>query len=215
MLPSELVSLDVDSLDLLDFLKEEDEAILREKSLSVRSFNDPKLVKFVDLLIDKMRDESAPGIGISSIQVGVAMRLFVIDKIGAMNQDYAKEHNVDLRHCFDSDLEARGYSNSIDELTVFINPKITYLSDDKIPFNEGCLSLLGAHADVYRSRLVHVEYYDLANNLCSGKFYGLPSVCVQHEYDHLEGILYIDHLNVKDRETVIAKMKKRSRREIE
>jgi len=104
------------------------------------------------------------GIGLAAVQVGVLKRLFVID-IPELEVQY-----------------------------VMINPKIVKYSEKKIEYEEGCLSIPGVNADVFRSKEIVVDYTDIEGNSKRLKAKDLLSVCIQHENDHLDGIVFIDRL---------------------
>ena len=89
-----------------------------------------------------------------------------------------------------------------DDLLVFINPKLT-LKGKKVVFTEGCLSLPGINADVERYEELHIEYYDIDFQKQEADVEGLLAIAIQHENDHLDGILYIDRLSKEYREEVL------------
>ena len=110
------------------------------------------------------------GLGLASPQVGKSIRLFVID--GAP----LEEDNPDMK----------------DFKRVFINAKIVEREGDKVPFNEGCLSIPLIREDVIRPSRVRMEYYDEEFNFHDEWFDGMAARVIQHEYDHIEGILFTD-----------------------
>lgn len=93
--------------------------------------------------------------------------------------------------------------------TIFINPEIVYKSTEKIISNEGCLSIPGYNDNVSRYREIKINYNDLNGNLCEYDASGIISIILQHEIDHLNGILFIDHLSKLKKNIVLRKQKKR------
>ena len=140
---------------------------------------DAELRRLVDDMFETMYD--APGIGLAAIQVGVPKRVLVIDL-----QDRGEP-------------EAEGARDP----RVFINPELFDPSDDRNLYNEGCLSVPDQYAEVERPARVHARWLDLEEALD-----GLLATCLQHEMDHLEGVLFIDHLSRLKREMVLKKLEK-------
>lgn len=122
---------------------------------------------------------AAPGVGLAANQVGVLKRLIVID---------TSEENNDLR--------------------VFVNPEVVAHSDELEEFEEGCLSLKGLYEKVKRPERVTVRAQDLDGKPFELEADGLLAVCVQHEIDHLEGIVFIDHLSRLKKDRARAKLRK-------
>ena len=119
------------------------------------------------------------GIGLAAIQVGVLKRLFVID----IPDMFGGKH-------------------------VFINPVIKDLSKERSVYDEGCLSIPGINSEVERAAKVTVEYTDLKGKRKTLKASGLLATCIQHEYDHLEGILFVDRLEPETRLAKIREFKR-------
>ena len=134
-------------------------------------------------MFDTMYD--APGVGLAAIQVGVPSRVVVMDL---------------------SKREAEA------EPRVFINPEITWSSEEKSPYEEGCLSIPDVHEDVERPARVKIRYLDLDGKPHEEDAEGLFSTCIQHEVDHLNGILFIDHISKLKRERIIKKFTKAAKR---
>ncbi|MBD23209.1 MAG: peptide deformylase [Alphaproteobacteria bacterium] len=151
---------------------------LKHKSVDVDRF-DQSLQKTIEDMFETLY-ASGNGIGLAAPQVGIKKRIVVID---------IKKDDV---------------SNPI----AFINPKIIKLSEEKFINEEGCLSVPEYYADVERSKEVEVEWFDNAGIRKSTTFTGLMSICIQHEIDHLDGILFIDYLSKLKRKLVIEKLKK-------
>jgi peptide deformylase len=163
--------------------------ILRGQSAPVESVTDG-----VSRLIRDMFDTmyAAPGIGLAAIQVAVPRRLLVIDL-----QDPEEEDGEPVRRPH-----------------VFINPEILHSSDARKIYNEGCLSIPDQYAEVERPDIVRLRWIDEHGKAQEGEFDGLMSVCLQHEVDHLNGVLFIDHLSRLKRDMVVKKvLKARKERE--
>ena len=151
---------------------------LKHKSSIVEKF-DQGLVKTIKDMFDTLY-ASGNGIGLAAPQVGIKKRIVVID---------IKKEDV---------------SNPM----TFINPKIVKFSDEKFINEEGCLSVPEYYADVERAKEVEVEWFDDFGRKNKKKLSGLLSICIQHEIDHLDGILFIDHLSALKRKMAVQKIKK-------
>jgi peptide deformylase len=127
----------------------------------------------------------APGIGLAAIQVGVPSRVIVMDL---------------------SKREAEA------EPRVFINPEITWVSEETSLYEEGCLSIPDIHEDVERPSRVKIRYLDLDGSPQEEDAEGLFATCIQHEVDHLNGILFIDYISKLKRERIIKKFAKAAKR---
>ncbi|MGE0597228.1 MAG: peptide deformylase, partial [Hyphomonadaceae bacterium] len=90
----------------------------------------------------------------------------------------------------------------------FVNPEILWQSDDLVPYEEGCLSVPEIYDEVDRPARVRIRYLDYKGKEIEEECDGLYAVCIQHEMDHLEGVLFIDHLSRLKRETVLRRLKK-------
>ena len=136
----------------------------------------------LDELIGNMWDTmyAAKGVGLAAPQIGLSVRLFVIDAT-----PFLDDENMD-------DFELNSIKNF---KKVFINPKIIEENGNLWEFNEGCLSIPEIREDVSRRSKIVIEYFD--ENFQSNKLElsGLAARVVQHEYDHIEGILFIDHIS--------------------
>jgi peptide deformylase len=129
---------------------------------------------------------AAPGIGLAAIQVGVPQRILVID----------------LQEPEDEDGEG------VKDPRVFINPEIVEHSDQDVPYTEGCLSVPDQYAEVDRPDRIRARWLDLDGKAHEEEITGLLATCLQHEMDHLEGILFIDHLSRLKREMILKKLTK-------
>jgi peptide deformylase len=157
--------------------------ILRQKSTPVEAFT-PELQTLIDDMFDTMY--AAPGIGLAAIQVGVPKRLLVIDL-----QEPEEEEGEPVRRPM-----------------VFINPEILSESETTVPYQEGCLSVPEMYAEVERPDRVRARWQDREGKTHEEELDGLLGICLQHEMDHLEGILFIDHLSRLKREMILKKLAK-------
>ena len=151
---------------------------LRLKSEPVRRV-DAGIKKLVDEMFETMY--KAPGIGLAAIQVGVAKRVITLD--------LSKKEN---------DHQPR----------VFVNPEIIWKSEEKTTREEGCLSIPDYYEEVERPSQVKVKYLDLDGKSHEIKADGLLATCLQHEIDHINGVLFIDHISKLKRDRVIKKFTK-------
>jgi peptide deformylase len=129
---------------------------------------------------------AAPGIGLAAIQVGVPRRILVIDL-----QEPEEEGGEPVR-----------------DPRVFINPEIVEHSDRDVPYTEGCLSVPDQYAEVDRPDRIRARWLDLDGKLREEEIEGLLATCLQHEMDHLNGVLFIDHLSRLKREMILKKIAK-------
>ncbi|HRQ61153.1 MAG TPA: peptide deformylase [Alphaproteobacteria bacterium] len=152
------------------------------------------------------------GIGLAANQVGIANRLFVMDLDPASWAYEGEEKGGVLRigAARPSGEDEGSEEEAAPKLfpKVFINPEITWASDQKSVYEEGCLSIPRHYADVERPAKVRVKYIDLSGNTVEEEAEGLVSHCVQHEIDHLNGVLFIDYLSSLKRNMIIRKMEK-------
>ena len=135
--------------------------------------------KLIDDLFDTMYKSN--GIGLAAVQVGILKRILVID---VSTKDEKKEP------------------------LSFINPKIKKISNDTSTYEEGCLSIPDTFIEIERPKICEVEYIDVNGKLKNLKCEGLLSTCVQHEINHLDGKLIIDHLSKLKRDMIIKKISK-------
>lgn len=153
---------------------------LREISKPVEIF-DENLKKLTQDMLETMY--SAKGIGLAAPQVGVLQRVVVIDT--RPTDDEGKRYKYD---------EMAELEKTIPQPLVLINPRIIK-GEGKTTFDEGCLSVPSFYETVQRYNVIEVETYDLNGNKKTFKTDGLLAICIQHELDHLEGKLFIDHLS--------------------
>jgi len=144
----------------------------------------PKVRALVEDMFETMYD--APGIGLAAIQVGVPERVVTID-LGSRDEE-----------------NEEGEKRPI----ALINPEIVSASTELSVYNEGCLSIPEYYADVERPAAVRVRYMDLDGEIQEIDADGLLATCIQHEIDHLDGVLFIDHISKLKRDRVMKKFTK-------
>lgn len=154
---------------------------LKVKSEAVGHVDDA-LRKLLDDMLETMYE--APGIGLSAIQVGIAKRLITVD-VSADDEEPAP--------------------------LFLINPKIVHMSDKGAIFDEGCLSLPNQFAEIERPESIVVDYIDRDGVARQMEADGLLSRCIQHEMDHLQGVLFVDHLSLMKRNMILRKLQKQRR----
>ena len=155
--------------------------ILREKSLFVENV-DQDLQRLMNDMLETMY--AAPGIGLAAIQVGVPKRVIVLDisqKDGLKNPMH------------------------------FVNPEIIEKSTNNLAYEEGCLSVPGQFAEINRPDKCHVKYLDYYGHSKDIKAEGMLAICIQHEIDHLEGILFIDYLSKLKKSMIVKKLSKQKK----
>jgi peptide deformylase len=159
------------------------DSILRQVSKPVEAIT-PEIRTLAAEMLETMYD--APGIGLAAIQVGVPKRIVTID---LAKQDEEKQPQV------------------------FVNPEVTWSSEETNIHEEGCLSIPEYYEEVERPSRVKVRYLDLDGKEQEVEAEGLLATCLQHEIDHLNGVLFIDYLSRLKRERVTKRFAKAARRE--
>jgi len=142
---------------------------------------DNEIRKLMDDMLETMYE--APGIGLAAIQIGVPKRVIVID--------ISKEDEKKPMY--------------------FVNPEIVVKSKNNSSYEEGCLSVPGQFAEIDRPDKCHINYLDYNGQKKELKAEGLLATCIQHEMDHLEGILFIDHLSKLKKNFIIKKLSKQKK----
>ncbi len=160
--------------------------VLRQISTPVETVDDDLRALIADMF-ETMYD--APGIGLAAVQVGVPKRLLVMDL-----QESADPEDPD--------------SPVVKEPRVFINPEVLWASETTVPYTEGCLSVPDQYAEVLRPDRIRARWLDEHGETHEQELDGLLAVCLQHEMDHLEGVLFIDHLSKLKRDMVLKKLAK-------
>ncbi|MGE4612514.1 MAG: peptide deformylase [Paracoccaceae bacterium] len=140
---------------------------------------DAKIRNLANDMLETMYD--APGVGLAGPQVGVLKRIFVID-------------------CAEKD--------AAPDPMILINPEITWVSEELNTYDEGCLSIPEIYEPVTRPEMVRMSYLDADGKLHEDEFEALYATAVQHELDHLDGILFIDYISKMKRAMITNKMKK-------
>jgi peptide deformylase len=143
----------------------------------------PNLQELISNMFETMYN--ANGVGLAAPQIGKSIRLFIIDATPFLERDDDEEVEI----------SAEERAQLTDLKKVFINPILLEETGDKWAFNEGCLSIPGINEDVMRKRDLVIEYYDENFNLKEESYSGKAARVIQHEYDHIEGILFTDRLN--------------------
>jgi len=156
---------------------------LKIKATPVEAVDD-RIRQLMDDMLETMYD--APGIGLAAPQVGETCRVIVVDVSG---DDEEKEEQA--------------------HTSLFMaNPELTWVSEEDYLHEEGCLSLPDHYADVVRPYAVRVSYLDRDNTQCELEADGLLATCIQHEMDHLDGILFVDHVSALKRNMILRKLVK-------
>ena len=140
---------------------------------------DARIRRLMDDMLETMY--GAPGIGLAAPQVGVAERVIVLDL--AQEGERAQPHRL-------------------------ANPELVWVSDDDATFNEGCLSLPEHYGDVTRPSAIRVRYLDHDGEIRELAAEGLLATCIQHEMDHLDGVLFVDHMSALKRNIILRKLVK-------
>ena len=156
--------------------------ILRQKSISIEKFGEEEQ-KLMDDMLETMYHSN--GIGLAAIQIGVPKRIIVMD----ISKDKEKKSPM-----------------------YFVNPVIMNRNSEKSTYEEGCLSVPNFFADVDRPKKCDVEYLDYNGEKKILNAEGLLATCIQHEMDHLEGILFIDYLSKLKKSMIVKKLIKQKER---
>lgn len=146
----------------------------------------PEIKELAADMLDTMYD--APGIGLAAVQIGVMKRVIVLDV--SKGDDEPKNPMV------------------------FLDPEVIWMSEDTNVYQEGCLSIPEYYEEVERPKRVKVRYRDLEGETREIEADGLLATCLQHEIDHTNGVLFIDHLSKLKRDRVTKKFSKAARREV-
>ena len=154
----------------------EPDPILRKKSENLEKVDD-ELKKLLDEMLETMY--AAPGIGLAAVQIGILKRLIVI----VISKENEKKNPLFL-----------------------INPKIISKSESTSIYEEGCLSLPGHFAEIERQAECKVKYLDYNGKEKEIRAKGLLSTCIQHEIDHLDGVLFIDYLSKLKKDMIVKKL---------
>ena len=176
--------------------------ILREVSKPVERV-DADLRLLLDDMLETMYE--APGIGLAGIQIGIPLRIVTVD-IGEPEEDGDEAEQAD-----ETTAEGRRKKKRKPDPIFLINPRIIASSDERSVYEEGCLSIPDYYAEVERPASVSVAYVDREGKERRLDADGLLATCIQHEIDHLDGRLVIDHISKLKRDMVIRKFTKIAR----
>lgn len=188
--------------NLYDIIKVPD-PVLKETAHVIETIDDPVKTQ-ATTMINTMYDGA--GIGLAANQVGKLNRIFVMDL-----PEGSWVHGPEIDGI--TTIEA-GYRSGerdqeiIRKPRVFINPEVVSESEQRSVYEEGCLSIPQQYGEVIRPAQVRVKFQDLDGKTYEEEFDGLDSHCVQHEIDHLDGVLFIDYLSSLKRNMILRKMKK-------
>lgn len=159
----------------------------------------PKLAELLDNMFETMY--AAQGVGLAAPQIGQSIRLFIVD--GSPFADV------------DEDEEPDPMAEGMDGFKkVFINPIIEEEEGEEWGFKEGCLSIPKIREEVFRKEIIHISYYDENWNLKEERFDGYKARIIQHEYDHIEGVLFTDHLSILKKRLLTKKLQNISKGDI-
>ncbi len=179
-----------------------DLAVLKTVSTPVDTVTD-ELRALMDDMLETMY--AAPGIGLAAVQIGDTRRVIVMD----LGDKLGDEDDTDPAEMSDEDrakwIEERKNPR------YFVNPEIVSTSEDQAPYEEGCLSVPEYYDTVDRPARCTIKYLNYQGEAVEEEAEGLYAVCIQHEMDHLNGVLFIDHLSRLKRERAVAKVKKAAR----
>jgi len=157
----------------------------------------PKLQDLLDNMWETMYN--AHGVGLAAPQIGRSIRLFLVDASPfAEDEDLTEDEQKELKAL----------------KKAFINPKIIEETGDEWAFNEGCLSIPEVREDVFRKPEITIEYVDEDFNKKTETYNGLAARVIQHEYDHIEGILFTDKLSTLKKRLIKSKLQKITKGEI-
>lgn len=151
---------------------------LKQVSARVESIT-PEILQLLDDMLDTMY--AAKGVGLSAVQVGAMVRVVVMDT--EQGDDDSKGNPLKM-----------------------INPEIVSESDEPNIYKEGCLSFPGQYSEVERPKVVTVSYMDEHGKMHRVEMDGLAATCIQHEIDHMNGIVFVDHISRLKREMIIKKL---------
>jgi peptide deformylase len=180
--------------------------------LPIVAYGDPVLRKIAQpiqqdsLDLKKLADDmfetmyAAAGVGLAAPQVGLNIRIFVVDGT-VLNEDDPDHEDFD--------------PSLVDFKKVFINAQILEEDGDEWPYEEGCLSIPGIRADVYRPETVTIRYRDLDWNEHTEQYEGMAARIIQHEYDHIDGVLFTDHLTALKKQLIKKKLTKITKGDVE
>lgn len=177
--------------------------VLREETEEIGE-DYPKLKELIANMYDTMYN--APGVGLAAPQIGLPIRLFVVDTVQMFEEDEdgkPKKKRKKLKE------EEKGI------IKAFINPIIIEESTKMCPYEEGCLSIPGIHEEIMRPEKITIEYLNEDFELVTESYDGLTARVIQHEYDHLEGILFTDKLKPLKKQLIRKRLDRISKGEVD
>lgn len=180
-----------------------DLAVLKQVSTPVQGPVTDEVRGLMDDMLETMYD--APGIGLAAVQIGDTRRVIVMDlgdKDGTTCDTDPAEMGEEERAKWEAERRNPRY---------FVNPEILWTSDETLPYDEGCLSIPDYYDSVERPARCRIKYLGYQGEPIEEEAEGLYAVCIQHEMDHLNGVLFIDHLSRLRRDRAVAKVKKAAR----
>jgi len=180
-----------------------DLAVLKQISAPVEGPVTDELRGLMDDMLETMYD--APGIGLAAVQIGDTRRVIVMD----LNDKGGEVDDVDPATLSQEDREK--WEAERRNPRFIVNPEIVWASDELFTYEEGCLSVPDYFDAVERPARIRLKYMNYAGEAVEEEAEGLFAVCIQHEMDHLQGVLFIDHLSRLKRERAVAKVKKAAR----
>ncbi len=163
--------------------------ILTEISEDVSEVND-ETRKLMDDMLETMHHHN--GIGLAAVQIGILKRILVME-INGINERYPDSNKNKTNPLF------------------LVNPKIIWVDSEEQSYKEGCLSFPGQFSDVIRPKAIKVEYLDYHGKKQILDADGLLSICVQHEIDHLNGIVFVDHISKLKKDMILKKLTKQQK----
>ena len=187
--------------DIYDVVKVPD-PILKQTAHAVESFDadvQTQIQKMLNTMID------ANGIGLAANQVGLLNRIFVM---GLPKDCWQYGEIIDDIMTIDAGYRSGEREEEPAKPRAFINPEVIWESEEKSVYQEGCLSIPQQYADVVRPAKVRVKFINELGEETEEKFEGLDSHCVQHEIDHLNGVLFVDYVSSLKRNMIMRKVKK-------
>lgn len=170
--------------------------VLKKVAAPVDVVDDNIKVLISDMIETMIAEE---GIGLAAPQVGISKRIMIVDVPANISVNGEELQDVD----------------NDSSLFKIINPEIIWQSEEKVICNEGCLSIPNQHAEIKRAAEIKIKYLNENGVLCETHFKDLQAVCVQHEIDHLNGILFVDYLSSLKRSMLMSKGKKFASRQMD
>lgn len=183
--------------------------------LEIRKYGDPVLretARPVEEVTEDLRQQAldmgetmyaAAGIGLAANQIGDLRRILVIDVLQSEDAETPQARKAKRSACRPRHLE------------IFINPELLESSELDEPYTEGCLSIPGVEGEVYRPRAIRLRWMDPEGQTHEAEFDGLRARVLQHEIDHLNGVLFIDHLGLMKRKMLAGKLNRIKKETVE